>query len=51
MVTPPGRSRLLAHQVLERALLYNMPPETAGQEAVLREVLRQFVEMAAEVLK
>jgi len=31
MVTPPGRSRLLAHQVLERAVLYEMPPESAGQ--------------------
>ena len=47
MVTPPGRSWLLGHQVLERALLYEMPPESAGQEGTLRRVLRQFVEMAA----
>jgi hypothetical protein len=48
MITPPGRSQLLAHQVLERALFYGMPPESAGQEETLRRVLRQFVEMAAQ---
>ena len=48
MVTPPGRSRLLGHQVLERAVLYEMPPESAGQEETLRRVPRQFVEMAAQ---
>ena len=48
MVTPPGRSRLLAHQVLERAVLYEMSPESAGQEETLRRVLRQFVEMTAQ---
>jgi hypothetical protein len=35
-------------EVLERAVLYGMPPESAGQEETLRRVLRQFVEMAAQ---
>jgi hypothetical protein len=45
--TPPGRSRLLGHQVLERAALYEMPPESPGQEDALRRVLQRFVETAA----
>jgi len=34
----------LGHQVLERALLYEMPPESVGQEETLRRVLQGFID-------
>ena len=37
-IAPAVISRLLGHQVLERALLYEMPPESAGQEETLCRV-------------
>ena len=46
MTAPPGRSRILAHQVLDRAVLYQMPPTTPGQEEVLRRVLQRFIDSA-----
>jgi hypothetical protein len=38
MTTPP-RGRILAHQVLERAALYEMAPDNPADEATLRRVL------------
>ena len=46
MTAPPGRGRLLGHQVLERAVLYEMPPESPGQEDTLRRVLQGFIDSA-----
>src|SRR4029077_21175296 len=38
-MTPPPAGRLLAHQVLERAALQEMAPETPEDEETLRRVL------------
>jgi hypothetical protein len=38
MITPPC-GRILAHQVLERAAVYEMPPDNPRDEATLRRVL------------
>jgi hypothetical protein len=38
MIVPPGRSRILAHQILERATLYEMPPANVGELDCLTRV-------------